>query len=99
LDGGQFLLLGLTILMTLASYLSFAATLGRLAASRFSVVMALTPLITVAGSLSWARLFPDLFAPEPLNGLSLLGAVLVVTGSASAALKPGPRQPAPERAG
>jgi drug/metabolite transporter (DMT)-like permease len=99
LDGGQFLLLGLTILMTLASYLSFAATLGRLAASRFSVVMALTPLITVAGSLSWARLFPDLFAPEPLNSLSLLGAVLVVTGSASAALKPGPRQPAPERAG
>jgi drug/metabolite transporter (DMT)-like permease len=86
IDGRGLLILGLTILMTLVSYLSFAATLGRLAASRFSVVMALTPLITVAGSLSWARLFPRLFAPEPLNALSLLGAVLVVTGSAMSAL-------------
>lgn len=86
LDGGRLLLLGLCILMTLVSYLSFAATLGRLAASRFSVVMALTPLITVAGSLSWARLFPQLFAPEPLNALSLAGAILVVSGSAMAAL-------------
>lgn len=86
LDGARFLLLGLSILMTLVSYLSFAATLGRLAASRFSVVMALTPLITVAGSLTWARLFPQLFAPEPLNALSLAGAVLVVSGSALAAL-------------
>jgi drug/metabolite transporter (DMT)-like permease len=86
LDQGRFLLLGLCILMTLVSYLSFAATLGRLAASRFSVVMALTPLITVAGSLTWARLFPDLFAPEPLNVLSLVGAAMVVSGSAMAAL-------------
>lgn len=86
LDGGLLLLLGLCIVMTLASYLSFAATLGRLAASRFSVVMALTPLITVAGSLSWARLFPEIFAPEPLNTLSLAGAALVVSGSAMAAL-------------
>lgn len=86
LDGGRLLLLGLCILMTLVSYLCFAATLGRLAASRFSVVMALTPLITVAGSLSWARFFPQLFAPEPLNGLSLVGAAMVVSGSAMAAL-------------
>jgi len=91
LDGTGLLILGLTILMTLVSYLSFAATLGRLAASRFSVVMALTPLITVAGSLSWARLFPQLFAPEPLNTLSLVGAVMVVTGSALGALGAGRR--------
>lgn len=85
-DGGGLLLLGLCILMTLTSYLSFAATLGRLAASRFSVVMALTPLVTVAGSLTWARFFPNLFAPEPLNTLSLVGAAMVVSGSALSAL-------------
>ncbi|MCC7262934.1 MAG: DMT family transporter [Candidatus Latescibacteria bacterium] len=85
-DGAGLLLLGLCILMTLASYLSFAATLGRLAASRFSVVMALTPLITVAGSLTWARFFPQLFAVESLNTLSLVGAGMVVSGSAMAAL-------------
>lgn len=91
LDGAGLLLLGLCILMTLASYLTFAATLGRLAASRFSVVMALTPLVTVAGSHSWARLFPQLFAAEHLNLLSLAGAVLVVSGSATAALGAGRR--------
>lgn len=53
--------------------------------------MALTPLITVAGSLSWARLFPQLFALEPLNTLSLVGAVMVVTGSALGALGAGRR--------
>lgn len=91
LDRAGLLLLGLCILMTLASYLTFAATLGRLAASRFSVVMALTPLVTVAGSHSWARLFPQLFAAEHLNLLSLAGAVLVVSGSAAAALGAGRR--------
>ena len=91
LERDRLWLLGLCILMTLISYLTFAATLRRLAASRFSVVMALTPLVTVAGSLSWARLFPQFFAPEDLNTLSLVGALMVVSGSALGVLGAGRR--------
>lgn len=77
----QCALLTLCALITLISYLSFAEALDHIEASRVGVVLATTPLITVAGMTLFAPMLPDLLKPEELNSLSLAGALLVVIGS------------------
>ena len=77
----QSALLTLCALITLISYLSFAEALDHIEASRVGVVLATTPLITVAGMVIFAPMLPDLLKPEGLNSLSLVGAFLVMIGS------------------
>ena len=69
-----------SVALTLCSYLTFAEALRHLEASRTGVVVALTPLLTVAMA-AVAALFTDRVETEPLNALALLGALLVVAGS------------------
>jgi drug/metabolite transporter (DMT)-like permease len=82
----QLLLLLATALATLLSYRSFAGALQHMEGSRVSIVISLTPLITLAGMTMVAPFFPNLIIPDTLNPLSLLGALLVVTGSIVTAL-------------
>ena len=65
-------------LNTLIAYGCFAETMAHLEASRVSAIIAITPLFTIA----IAQLLPIGDMPvEPLTGLSILGAILVVSGS------------------
>ena len=73
-------------LATLIGYRSFAGALQHIEASRVSMILALTPLVTVAGVALVAPLFPDLIRPDRLNPFSLFGAFLVVSGSMLTAL-------------
>jgi drug/metabolite transporter (DMT)-like permease len=80
------ILLGLSVILTVTSYLCFAGALKRLDASRAGVVISLTPLLTV--SIVWALsvLSPGTVDPEPLNALGLAGAAMVVVGSMGCSL-------------
>ena len=79
------LLFVVSVFLTLSSYLFFAEALRHLEASRTGVIVALTPLLTVAIA-ALAALFTDAVETEPLNALALLGAGLVVTGSICSSL-------------
>ena len=74
-----------SVALTLCSYLTFAEALRHLEASRTGVVVALTPLLTVAMA-AVAALFTDRVETEPINALALLGALLVVAGSTATSL-------------
>ena len=70
-------------LNTLVAYGCFAEALVHLEASRVSAIIAITPLFTIA----IAQLIPISDMPvEPLTGLSILGAILVVSGSIATAI-------------
>jgi drug/metabolite transporter (DMT)-like permease len=84
-------------LNTLGAYGAFAEALAHWEASRVSVVLALTPLLTVFTVEAVHALWPALVAPERIALLGWLGAALVVVGSALSALarrdartRPGP---------
>ena len=63
---------------TLIAYGCFAEAMAHIEASRVSAIIAITPLFTIA----IAQLIPISDMPvEPLTGLSILGAILVVSGS------------------
>lgn len=82
----QVWLLGFASLNTVIAYGAFAEALVHWEASRVSAVLSITPLLTLA--VTWIADFwwPGLLAPDPVNALSLMGAGLVVTGSALTAL-------------
>ena len=71
---------------TLVAYGAFAEALAHWEASRVSATLALTPLITIAAGAALNQLYPGSVVLEPLNGLSYLGALMVVAGSMAAAL-------------
>ena len=78
----QWLLLTFCGLNTLIAYGCFAEALVHLEASRVSAIIALTPLLTVL----IVQLIPiEGIVAEPLGALSLLGALMVVYGSVTAA--------------
>jgi drug/metabolite transporter (DMT)-like permease len=87
LDGAGMALLAFACANTLAAYGAFAEALVHWEASRVSATLALTPLVTIFASLLLAWLRPGAVQLEPLNGLSYLGAALVVAGSMVCALK------------
>lgn len=89
LDRVQMLLLGFCALNTLVAYGAFAEALNHVEASRVSMVLATTPLITVAAMAVLAPCFPEWLPREDLNALSVVGALLVVTGSILATLGQG----------
>lgn len=74
-------LLVLSALITLVSYVSFAASMRFVEMSRVSMVLALNPLIILGNMALVTALFPGFVAPERLTGLSWVGAALVVVGS------------------
>lgn len=79
---GQIGLVLLSAALTVISYVAFGTAMNHLEASRTGIVVALTPLITMGNAYLAATFLTDLIVPEPLNGLSVVGAVLVVLGSA-----------------
>ncbi|MFH1037305.1 MAG: DMT family transporter [PVC group bacterium] len=66
---------------TIIAYGCFSEALDHLEASRVSLVVAVTPLVTLAAAAAGAALFPHYLAPEKLDALSMTGACLVVAGS------------------
>lgn len=83
LTGMQWALLAFCGLNTIIAYGSFAEALLHLEASRVSATIALTPLLTVG----IVQLIPmEGITVEPLGVFSLLGAVLVVSGSITTAV-------------
>lgn len=82
----QWLLLAFCGVNTLIAYGCFAEALAHLEASRVSAIIALTPLLTVL----IVQLIPiEGIVAEPLGALSLLGALMVVCGSVTAATAKG----------
>jgi drug/metabolite transporter (DMT)-like permease len=86
LDRLQFWMLAFCCLNTLIAYGAFAEALEHWEVSRVSAVVALAPLVTIASSWLIEHFVPGLLAPDRLNALSLVGALLVVGGSAACAL-------------
>jgi len=83
LTGMQWALLAFCGLNTIIAYGSFAEALLHLEASRVSATIALTPLLTVG----IVQLIPmEGITVEPLGVVSLLGAILVVSGSITTAV-------------
>lgn len=93
LDGFHALALGYCAINTLGAYGAFAEALAHWEASRVSVVLALTPLLTVATVELAHWLSPGLVAPERIALWGWIGAALVVVGSAITSLM---RDPARE---
>ncbi len=71
---------------TLIGYGAFAEALEHWEISRVSAILALAPLLTLTGMWLVERLAPNLLEPEGFNSVSILGALLVVSGSALCAL-------------
>ena len=94
--------IGYCALNTLVAYGSFTGALAHGEASRVSMVLAITPLLTLV-SASFAHTWrPDRFAAEHIELLGYGGALLVVTGSAitrlARARAVAPPPPVPEAA-
>ena len=97
LDALHLGMLAFCCLNTIVGYGAFAESLRHWDVSRVGAVLATSPLFTMA-SMGLARRFsPALIAPEALGTLSVLGAFLVVAGSAACALA-GSRDPQRSRA-
>lgn len=79
-------LLIFSCLNTLVAYGAFAEALAHWEASRVSAVLAITPLITIFSMKILEQFYPNYLTSEPINTLSLIGAGLVVAGSATTAL-------------
>ncbi len=73
-------------LNTLAAYGAFAEALAHWEASRVSVVLALTPLLTLGTVEIGHLLAPAWVSPENIGLLGALGAALVVAGSITTSL-------------
>ena len=88
LDGAGVALLLFASLNTLIAYGAFAEALNHWEASRISAILATTPLLTLGAMAALATLTEQVVR-EPLNMLSIAGALLVVIGSALGALANG----------
>lgn len=93
LDSTAAWLLAFCAFNTLAAYGAFAEALDHLEASRVSVVLATTPLLTVTAVFAGSRLIPSIVEADDLGALALLGAAMVVTGSVLGALGRARRAP------
>lgn len=82
---------------TLGAYGAFAEALAHWEASRVSVVLALTPLLTLATVELVHWLAPDWVSPEQIGWMGALGALIVVSGSITTSLFGRARRPTPPR--
>jgi len=79
-------LLSFCALNTLLAYGAFSEALEHWEATRVSALLSLTPLATLAMAWAGSRIWPGRVAGEAIDIASLLGAFVVVAGSASIAL-------------
>jgi len=86
LSGSHLAILIFCAFNTLLGYGAFAAALEHWEASRVSVVLTLTPLITLSASAILPNFIPQLLAPSPLSLLGWMGAIAVVAGSMATSL-------------
>ena len=91
LDAVGLALLIFLALNTLVAYGCFSEALQHLEASRVSVVLSLTPIVTIGAVAVGSQILPHLVEHERLSSASLLGAGLVVAGSVLGALGRAPR--------
>jgi drug/metabolite transporter (DMT)-like permease len=82
----QFWMLAFSCMNTLVAYGAFAEALEHWEVSRVSAVLTVAPLVTIASSWLIDRVVPGVLSADPLNALSVAGALLVVGGSAACAL-------------
>lgn len=66
---------------TVIAYGCFSEAIDHLEVSRVSLIVGVTPLVTLGAAAAAAALFPGYLAPENLDFLSIAGAGLVVAGS------------------
>ena len=78
---------------TLGAYGCFAEALAHWEASRVSAVIALTPLVTIAAVLGFAAVWPGTGMAAGLDGLGILGGLIVVVGSVMTVLGTGTALP------
>lgn len=86
LSGLGWALLAFLTANTLIAYSAFAKALASWEASRVSATLALVPLMTLALSALIGIFWPNYIEVEPLNWLSWIGAIMVVSGSLLAAV-------------
>jgi drug/metabolite transporter (DMT)-like permease len=86
LDGPRLIALLLCALNTLVAYGAFVEALNHWDATRVSATLTIVPVVTFAVTAVGAALLPSLVTRQPLDGLSILGAVAVVGGSMLASL-------------
>ena len=89
LDGLQFGMFAFCCANTLVAYGAFVEALDCWDVSRVSAVIATAPLFTIGAMWLIESMGLRLVAPESLNALSVLGALMVVTGSIACALRRG----------
>lgn len=82
LSSVQFWLLVACCLNTLVAYGAFAEALAHWEASKVSSTLAITPLLTLVAAECAAWYWPGRVAVDSLNALAIVGALLVVAGSA-----------------
>jgi len=80
-------LLLFTVFNTLVAYGAFAEALNHVEASRVSLVLAITPLLTIGFVHLGSVLFPSRIDSNHLPLIAIAGAVLVVAGSALSAVR------------
>ena len=88
LTGFHYALLAFCCLNTLIAYGCFAEALNLWDASKVSAVLALAPLFTIATLKVIVIINPEYAFTDRLSNLSVLGAVLLIVGSALTALMP-----------
>jgi drug/metabolite transporter (DMT)-like permease len=88
-------LLAFCCLNTIFAYGAFAEALAHWETSKVSAVLAITPLLTILFANLATHIFVQAQAPQPLNLYAIVGAVMVVLGSALTALAPQLQQPLP----
>jgi len=86
LDAWALFLLAFCSVNTLVAYGSFAEAMRRWQASRVSAVLAITPLLTVAFGALLTALPTGYTSEDSLDAVSIMGAGIVVIGSAVCAL-------------
>jgi drug/metabolite transporter (DMT)-like permease len=86
LSAGEITMLAFCAVNTIVAYGAFAEAMQHWEVSRVSSILAVAPLVTLGTMWLTTTLVPGLLEPEHLNALGILGALLVVAGSAVCAL-------------
>jgi len=86
LNSLQLSMLAFTSINTAVAYGCFTEAMHHWDTSRVSAVVAIVPVFTLTIGYFQYQFFPDFLPKEAINNLSILGAIIVVAGSAIAAL-------------
>lgn len=95
MSAGEITMLVFCAVNTIVAYGAFAEAMQHWEVSRVSSILAIAPLVTLGTMWLTTTLVPGLLEPEHLNGLGILGALLVVAGSAVCALGAPAKQETP----